>query len=253
MPLIETESLVVKSYGLAEADRIVVFLTRDHGVVRGVAKGARRLKSKFGSSLEPFSVVKLTFFQKDSVELVSIQDVELVRSGFEIASNVDFIQRFAYLAELLLIFSLPHDPNETLYRMVKTCVEAATEDTSNIDAIGVYFEIWLLKLAGFLPDWKNCENCGRELVAGNEVGISPTLHLTCRECSSIAHSRSVRTDIIGLLNASRSMAPSEFAKFANNTPDSIAELSAIAKRIIERSIGRRVPTEMSLSVKGRPN
>ena len=57
MSLIETESLVIKSYNLAEADRIVVFLTREHGMVRGVAKGAKRLKSKFGSSLEPFSVV----------------------------------------------------------------------------------------------------------------------------------------------------------------------------------------------------
>ena len=64
MALIETESLVLKSYNLAEADKIVVLLTHDHGVVRGVAKGAKRLKSKFGSGLEPFSVVHSTYFQK---------------------------------------------------------------------------------------------------------------------------------------------------------------------------------------------
>ena len=54
MSLIETESIILRSYNLAEADKIVVLLTRDHGVVRGVAKGAKRLKSKFGSGLEPF-------------------------------------------------------------------------------------------------------------------------------------------------------------------------------------------------------
>ena len=64
MPLIETESLVIKSYGLAEADRIVVLLTQEHGMIRGVAKGAKRLKSKFGSGLEPFSVVKVEYFEK---------------------------------------------------------------------------------------------------------------------------------------------------------------------------------------------
>ena len=70
MPLIETESLVLKSYNLAESDKIVVLLTREHGVVRGVAKGAKRLKSKFGSGLEPFSVVMATYFEKESSELV---------------------------------------------------------------------------------------------------------------------------------------------------------------------------------------
>ncbi|HBR56430.1 MAG TPA: DNA repair protein RecO, partial [Blastocatellia bacterium] len=55
MPIFESESFVLKSYSLAEADRIVVFYTRNYGIVRGVAKGAKRLNSKFGSTLEPFS------------------------------------------------------------------------------------------------------------------------------------------------------------------------------------------------------
>ena len=65
MSLVESESLVIKSYNLAEADRIVVFLTREHGMIRGVAKGVKRLKSRFGSSLEPYSIVNLEYFQKD--------------------------------------------------------------------------------------------------------------------------------------------------------------------------------------------
>jgi DNA repair protein RecO (recombination protein O) len=60
MPLVETESLILKSYSLAEADKIVVFLTQDQGLVRGVAKGAKRLKSRFGGALEPFSIVDLS-------------------------------------------------------------------------------------------------------------------------------------------------------------------------------------------------
>src|SRR3954454_12809341 len=100
MPLVETDSLVLKSYNLAEADRIVVFLTHDHGVVRGVAKGSKRLKSKFGSGLEPFSEIHLTYFQKDSQELVSLQRVELIRSNFTAASRPEFLQKFAYLADL---------------------------------------------------------------------------------------------------------------------------------------------------------
>src|SRR5215210_4666597 len=102
MALVETESLVLKSYNLAEADKIVVLLSKDHGVIRGVAKGAKRLKSKFGSGLEPFSVVHCTYFQKDAVELVSLQRIELIRSNFEAASNPEFLKKFSYLSDLLI-------------------------------------------------------------------------------------------------------------------------------------------------------
>src|SRR6188508_3361059 len=138
MALIETESVVLKSYNLAEADRIVVFLTHDHGIVRGVAKGAKRLKSKFGSGLEPFSVVRMTYFEKESRELVTIDRADIVTSNFAAASDPDFLQKFAYLAELLISISPPHDPNETLYRMVKACLDEAAENHSSLLSTGVY-------------------------------------------------------------------------------------------------------------------
>ncbi|MFN2500544.1 MAG: DNA repair protein RecO [Pyrinomonadaceae bacterium] len=106
MALTETESLVLKSYNLSEADRIVVLLTLDHGVVRGVAKGAKRLKSRFGSGLEPFSVVKVSYFQKEARELVSIEKIDLIQSNFVAASNPAFLQKFSYLSE--------HEPVSTL-------------------------------------------------------------------------------------------------------------------------------------------
>ncbi len=61
MGLVETEAFVLRTYRLAEADKIVVCLTRDAGVVRGVARGARRLKSRFGAGLEPCTLVSLSF------------------------------------------------------------------------------------------------------------------------------------------------------------------------------------------------
>ena len=92
MGLIETEGIILKTYSLAEADKIVVLLTQSQGLVRGVAKGAKRLKSRFGGGLEPFSVISLTYFQKEERELVSISHVELIQSYFESASNPSFLQ-----------------------------------------------------------------------------------------------------------------------------------------------------------------
>ncbi len=90
MGLVETEGLILKSYNLGDADKIIVLLTQSEGLVRGVAKGAKRLKSRFGGTLEPFSIIDLTYFQKEERELVSIRQIELVTSYFEKASNPNF-------------------------------------------------------------------------------------------------------------------------------------------------------------------
>lgn len=247
MPLIETESLVIKSYNLAEADRIVVLLTRDHGVVRGVAKGAKRLKSKFGSSLEPFSVVHVEYFQKDAVELVSIQKIDLIQSNFAVASNPDFLQKFSYLADLLITFSPPHDPNETLYRMVKACIETAAADKTSFLSTGVYFELWMLRLAGYMPDWSRCDECGRVFDDIEETGVRSNSHLMCLNCRR-SSSRSLDGTGRAIAAAARKLSPVEFAKFTAAKVDDLRNLSTILKQMISQSVGREVAGETSLAI-----
>ncbi|MFM9904284.1 MAG: DNA repair protein RecO [Pyrinomonadaceae bacterium] len=246
MPLVETESLVIKSYNLGDADRIVVFLTRDHGVVRGVAKGAKRLKSRFGSGLEPFSVVQASYFQKDSVELVSIQKMDLIRSNFGAASNPDFLQKFSYLGDLLVTLSPPHDPNETLYRMVKTCIETAADDPATLLSTGVYFELWLLRLAGYLPDWSKCDGCGRAFDDIEDANLQTNFHLMCMSCRKSSRSfNAVRRAIAG---AARRLGAAEFAKFTAGQHDDLKALSTMLKLMISASIGREVAGETSLAI-----
>jgi len=247
MPLIETEGLVIKSYNLAEADRIVVLLTRDHGVVRGVAKGAKRLKSKFGSGLEPFSVVNLSYFQKDAVELVSIQKAELVRSYFAAASNPDFLQKFSYLGELLAAFSPPHDPNETLFRMVRACLETTAADPKTLAAVGVYFELWLLRLAGYLPDWSRCDECKRVLDDIEPADVRANFHLICANCRR-ASGPPADAAQRRLYSLAMRLAPADFAAEAASQLEHVTRLSSTLRRIIGQAIGRETVAEISLTV-----
>lgn len=251
MPLIESESLVIKTYNLAEADRIVVFLTREHGMVRGVAKGAKRLKSRFGSGLEPFSIVKLEYFQKDNVELVSIQKVDLIQSNFQAASNPDFLQKFSYLGDLLITFSPPHDPNETLYRMVKACIETAADEPASLLSIGVYFELWLLRLAGYMPDWSKCDECGRMFDNIEETGVRANFHLLCANCRRSGRSIAASCRVTAL--SARRSSPTEFAKLTTDKSDDLKYLSTILKQMISQSIGREVLGEKSLAMKSEPS
>ena len=247
MPLFETESLVLKSYNLAEADRIVVFFTRDHGIVRGVAKGARRLKSKFGSSLELFSRVQLEFFQKEERELVSIQQVELLRSSFDLASSPEFLQTFSYLADLLTAVVPPHDPNEKLYRMLNACIEAANAGAS-LASIRFYFELWLLKLGGYLPNWTACDICKRELDDEETVDVQADFHLICSNCRRSRNRQVLTGSHRDIFAAAQRLGPVEFSALVKERSGEVAEMSGIFKRIISNVIGREVASEKSFAV-----
>jgi DNA repair protein RecO (recombination protein O) len=239
MGLVETESLVLKSYNLAEADKIVVLLTRDHGVVRAVAKGAKRLKSKFGSGLEPFSHLLVTYFEKDAVELVSLQKVELIRSSFKEASDPEFLRKFSYFSELVVSLLPPHDPSELMYRMFIACLGAASPDESTRDAIGVYFELWLLKLSGYLPDWSTCHRCGAGL-SGGDLTLAQDFHVSCEKCV-----RPRQTNVIGgpereLAASAQRLSPIDFCWASNQAQEDLGRLAAILKRMLSQAIGRNV-------------
>ncbi len=247
MPLIESESLVLKSYSLAEADKIVVLLTREQGMVRGVAKGAKRLKSRFGSGLEPFSVVNVSYFQKETAELVSIQKVDLVTSRFEAAGDPEFLGKFVYLTDLLIAFSPPHDPNETLYRMTRSCIEAAAGNVLFLNAVEVYFKLWLLRLSGFLPDWSTCAECRRPFAEGEGGSVTGDHHLLCANCRRATGGMVLSSAALNIASSGRRQAPAVFAEEWSASIDELATLSGVLRSIASRSLGREVAREMSFA------
>ncbi len=248
MPLHETESLVLKSYNLAEADRIVVFFSREQGIVRGVAKGAKRLKSKFGSTLELFSTVNLTYFQKEERELVTIQQVEMVRSCFSSASDPEFLHTFSYIADLLMAFVPPHDPSETLYRMTRACLDAASESTDGLAAIRLYFELWLLRLGGYLPDWSRCDECERQLTNNEPASMRADFHLVCDNCRRTRRLSSVSPLQLEVFHSVQKVSPPKFIELTNTRTETVIELSAILRRIITQVVGRDLMNERTLAV-----
>ena len=238
MGLIETEGLILKSYSLAEADKIVVLLTQDEGLVRGVAKGAKRLKSRFGGGLEPFSIVHVTYFQKEERELVSISQIELVKSFFESASDPQFLQKFSYLVDLLMEFAPPHDPNEKLYRMVKVCLETASENHASLDIIALYFELWILRLGGYLPNWNVCHICKRELNKSEDAGLQINYHLLCKSCRKNQKDWIVSPEQREIFVSAQRLSPTKFVEYAENRKEDVKEVSAILRRIIANILGK---------------
>jgi DNA repair protein RecO (recombination protein O) len=246
MALIETEGLVLKSYGLAEADKIVVFLTQEHGLVRGVAKGAKRLKSKFGGSLEPFSIVRLTYFQKEERELVSIKNSEIIKSFFEAASNPNLFQKFAYIVELLSDFAPPSDPNERLYRMARVCLETSDENPEKLVQMILYFELWLLKLGGYLPSWERCDVCRREFNKSEKGNLQINFHIVCQICQKSRSNWVISPQEREIFLVAQRVSPVKFLDFTKDRIEDVREISNILKRIISNVLGKETVGEKIL-------
>lgn len=246
MPLVETEGLVLKSYSLAEADKIVVFLTQKHGLVRGVAKGAKRLKSKFGGSLEPFTIVNLNYFQKEERDLVSISQIEVKKSFFAEAANPEFFQKFAYLSDLLFEFAPPDEPNERLYRMACVSLETASASPQSLDSIALYFELWLLRLGGFLPNWNKCDSCQRAFGQEESTSLQANFHLLCSTCRKAGNRMLVSPEERNIYATAQAISPTKFVEFTADRQEEVKNLSYVLKRVISHIIGKDIVGEKIL-------
>ncbi len=145
----QSEALTLRTYPYAESHKIVVFLTRDFGKVRGVAYGAQKAKGRFSGALEPLTYVRLTFSQKENQELASIKNCEIVKAFPAYQLSLEVNLHFSYFAELLVEFSREQEESELLFRLSLTVLEATQKVP--IDLLARYFELWLLKLEGVLP------------------------------------------------------------------------------------------------------
>jgi DNA repair protein RecO (recombination protein O) len=237
--LVTTEAIILRSYNLAEADRIVVCLTRSAGLVRAVAKGARRMKSRFGAALEPFTLARVAYYEKENRELVSLSQAEIIKSNFDLAAQVEVAEVLGYMAELIGEFAPPHEANERLFRMVTACVEALAAAPDSAKLVLRYFEIWLLRLAGSFPDTSTCVVCGRQPAAGEPLYLNVEGTARCGSCSR-GMGTVLAPTVQQLLSSSQRLGPSQFAsEHQNNFGRIEPDLAALTHRLILRALERR--------------
>ena len=238
MGLVETEAIVLRVYPLAEADKIVVCLTRGAGVVRCVAKGAKRLKSRFGAGLEPFTLLHLSYYEKEGRELVSLRHTEIQRSYFKLSQRAETVAALSYLSELVLEFAPPHEPNEKLFRMVRATLDAVPEGADDLTPLLRYFEIWTLKLAGFLPELRRCALCERKLSEEETGYLNAEFKLRCRVCShelGLALSGRTRWQILSI----QKLSPADYMR--ETKPASVSdaeELAQLTRKLISYVLER---------------
>lgn len=180
----EAEALVLDVFDLQERDRIVTFLTAEHGKKRGVAQGARTKFSRFAGHLQLLAKVRIAWREKEGRELVRIHSAETLRPAAALQEDLEGILLTAYLAEHMTEFSMEDDPSSALYRLLDSTLEALL-DGVDADLAARYFEVWTLRLAGVMPVPRECPLCGRPLwMESVEAALMESEGaVVCLECS----------------------------------------------------------------------
>ena len=182
MPLQESDAIILKTYPLGEADRIVAFFSREHGKVRGVANGARKMKNRFGASLEPLTHSRVQFFEKENRDLVRIQSAEILDSSMALFTDYDRAVFAGQVVDLTDRFLPEHQPHDAVFRLVRMMLQAVKDDCP-LDLASCYFEVWMLRLAGVFPDLFRCAACSRPLDTAEERHLARGLQsVLCAGC-----------------------------------------------------------------------
>lgn len=230
MKLYSAEALLLDVVDLHDGDRIVTFLTREHGKKRGVARGAKRKHSRFAGELQPLAKAQVTWFEKDGSELGRISSVELVRSPAALQRDLDDLMLGAYFADHLIEFAQEDEPSEPLFRLLDACCEALVAGLPR-PLVARYFETWVLRLQGIFPPPTTCPHCGRDLGAGAALQASGEA-LLCRDCAG-PESLRVPAAVVAFLRAS---AHRDLAAMAADPPaaDTLERAEEICARVRRR-------------------
>lgn len=224
--------VVLRTYKLGEADRIVVIMTAEHGKVRAVAKGVRKTKSKFGARLEPMSHVRLLLYRGRELDIVS--QAESVEPLAPLLSSLDRASQAIASLEAVDQLGLEREPNPRLYRMAVGVLRTIAERPAPLNVPAFYWK--LLAAEGLEPHLDACVRCGESdpdvPIVAFDLDEGGVLCRACRSGSPISpDALAIMRDILGgRLNEALAMGESPATH----------EVGALATRALEHHIERRL-------------
>lgn len=227
--LYRDEGVVLRTYKLGEADRIVVLATAEHGKVRAVAKGVRKTKSKFGSRLEPLSHVALQLYEGRNLDTVT--QVESIDTFRAIREDLDRYGAAIGVLEVVDQVSMEGESDRRRYAMLVGVLRTIADNDNPL--VVPAFHLKLLAHEGFQPEVDACVACG----AGDPLVSIDLLHggMLCQDCRQ---GRKVSPEALRLLRAI--LGGGLASVLAEEPSPAIAEVGAIATEAVEHHLERRL-------------
>lgn len=221
--------VVLRTYKLGEADRIVVVMTAGHGKIRAVAKGVRRTKSRFGGRLEPLNHVSMLLYEGRELDIIS--QVETIDSLRPLLDDLDRLTQGLALLEAIEQLAQDRDPAPHLYRMLVGALRTLETRPSPLVVPAFYWK--LLAAEGVRPELDHCVRCGEtEGLIAFDMNEGGALCRTCRRGTAISAEalRLTRLILGGGLNDALAEPPSP----------AVSEVGHLATAALEHLLERRL-------------
>jgi DNA repair protein RecO (recombination protein O) len=238
MALKESEAIVLRVYPLRESDLLVTLFTRAEGKVKGVARAAMKSKRRFGGALEPLTYVRAFYEDRERQELARLDSCEVIESPM--ASEVTYARAtaLAHVAELIDQLMPDREASDAVFRLSLAVIQELRGPALWMPL--TYFELWMTRLMGFLPELTECVACGRSLEGARAFWHALADGLTCADDKRLASSE--------LSPESRKIAAqmlrSRVSEFAGiDWPKPVcADLRKFLIQILERDIEKKLVT-----------
>jgi DNA repair protein RecO (recombination protein O) len=186
MPLKESEAIVLRTYPFRESDLLVTLFTRLDGKVRGIARAAKKSRRRFGGALEPLTHVKVAYEDRERQELARLDACEVLDSP--LTSEVTYARAVAlgHVAELLDELLPDREANDAVFRLALSVLLQLRGKEFCLPV--TYFDLWIARLMGYLPELSECLACGRALNGSRAYFHALADGLMCPEHKRLASS-----------------------------------------------------------------
>jgi DNA repair protein RecO (recombination protein O) len=243
MALKQSEAIVLRTYPLREADLLVTLFTRAEGKVKGVARSAKTSRRRFGGALEPLTCVRAYYDDRERQELARLDSCDILESPLTGAMDYPRVVALEHIAETLDELLPEREANDAIYRLAVSVLRQLR--TGYIWMPLTYFQLWLVRLVGFLPDFGLCSNCGQSLNGSRAFYHALTDGLMCAQHKRLASSE--------LMPESRAVAAQMFRMPLESlagdpwTQQRCADLRRYLLQIIERHVEKKFVTAVMMN------
>lgn len=179
-----TDAINLKSYNLSEADKIMVMYSRDKGLIRGVAKGVKKPKSKLGARMDLFVANKLML--REGRNLATISQAEALNTFIKTRQNMDKIFYSMYVSEVVHNFGVEADPcSADIFDLLYSTLDTISKSNGKIEILltVIKFQLKMMHLSGFSIEFDTCLSCGKSIGNQEMYFSEPKGGVFCAECN----------------------------------------------------------------------
>jgi DNA repair protein RecO (recombination protein O) len=239
----ESEAIVLRTYPFRESDVLVTLFTRPDGKLRGLARAAKKSRRRFGGALEPLTYVKVTYEDRERQELARLDACEVLDSP--LASEVTYPRAVAlgHIAELLDELLPDREANDAVFRLALSVLAQLRGEQLWLPV--TYFDLWMARLMGYLPDISECIGCGKILNGSRAYFHALADGLMCPEHRRLASSEisgqsrklaaeMLRVPLPQLVSRAHSSSAADLRKFLLQTLERHIEKKLVTRGMLEK-------------------